>query len=93
LIALKRSGLDDRVYPRNVRIYSSFFAPRRGRFTAGQVSSDGGAPLLREVDRKINLLARLAGCFLDRRDPERIQHTVEEMLSQRIFGLALGYED
>lgn len=62
-------------------------------FTAGQVSSDGGAPLLREVDRKINLLARLAGCFLDGRDPERIQHTVEEMLSQRIFGLALGYED
>src|ERR1700726_2825907 len=62
-------------------------------FTAGQVSSDGGAPLLREVDRKINLLARLAGCFRDGRDPERIQHTVGEMLSQRIFGLALGYED
>jgi hypothetical protein len=62
-------------------------------FTAGQVSSDGGAPLLREVDRKINLLGRLAGCFLDGRDPERIQHPVEEMLSQRIYGLALGYED
>src|SRR6202166_1065942 len=62
-------------------------------FTAGQVSSDGGALLLREVDRKINLLGRLAGSFRDGRDPERIQHTVEEMLSQRIFGLALGYED
>ena len=62
-------------------------------FSAGQVSSDGGAPLLREVDRKINLLGRLAGCFLDGRDPQRIQHTVEEMLSQRILGLALGYED
>jgi hypothetical protein len=62
-------------------------------FTAGQVSSDGGAPLLREVDRKINLLGRLAVCFMDGRAPERIEHTVEEMLSQRIYGLALGYED
>ena len=63
-------------------------------FTAGQVSSDGGAPLLREVDCKINLLSRLADCFLDGRDPERVEHTVEqEMLSQRIYGLALGYED
>jgi hypothetical protein len=62
-------------------------------FTAGQVSSDGGAPLLREVDRKISLLGRLAGCFTDGRDPERVRHTVEEMLSQRIYGLALGYED
>lgn len=62
-------------------------------FTAGQVSSDGGALLLREVDGKINLLGRLAACFSDGRDPERIEHTVAEMLSQRIYGLALGYED
>jgi hypothetical protein len=62
-------------------------------FTAGQVSSDGGALLLREVDRKINLLGRLAGCFTDGRDPRLIEHTLSEMLSQRIYGLALGYED
>jgi hypothetical protein len=62
-------------------------------FTAGQVSSDGGALLLRETDRKINLFVRLAGCFTDGRDAERIEHTVEQMLSQRIYGLALGYED
>jgi Transposase DDE domain group 1 len=62
-------------------------------FTAGQVSSDGGAVLLREVDRKINLLGRLAGCFTDARDPRLIEHTLSEMLSQRIYGLALGYED
>jgi hypothetical protein len=62
-------------------------------FTAGQVCSDGGAPLLREVDRKINLLSRLAGCFMDGRDPGRVEHPVEQMLSQRIYGLALGYED
>ncbi|MFZ1120355.1 MAG: IS1380 family transposase [Candidatus Binataceae bacterium] len=62
-------------------------------FTAGQVSSDGGALLLRETDRKINLLGRLAGCFRDGRDQEQVEHKLSEMLSQRIYGLALGYED
>ena len=62
-------------------------------FSAGQVSSDGGALLLREADRKINLLGRLAACFLDGRNPERVEHPLPEMLAQRIYGLALGYED
>ncbi len=62
-------------------------------FTAGQVSTDGGALLLREVDRRINLLGRLAGCFLDGRSPFLVTHQLSEMLSQRIYGLALGYED
>ena len=53
-------------------------------FTAGQVSSDGGALLLREVDRKINLLGRLTGCFLDSRSPLLVSHQLSEMLSQRI---------
>jgi len=62
-------------------------------FTAGRVSSDGGSLLLREVDRKINLLGRLASCFTDRRSPSLVKHQLAEMLAQRIFGLALGYED
>jgi Transposase DDE domain group 1 len=62
-------------------------------FTAGQVSTEGGALLLRQVERKINLLGRLAGCFSDGRNPELIEHTLAEMVSQRIYGLALGYED
>jgi hypothetical protein len=62
-------------------------------FTAGQVSSDGGALLLREVDRKIGLLRRLAGCFSDGRWPELVTHRLPELLAQRIYGLALGYED
>ena len=62
-------------------------------FTAGQVSSDGGALLLREVDRRINLLGRLAGCFRDGRNQVLVEHKLSEMLSQRIYGLALGYED
>jgi hypothetical protein len=57
------------------------------------VSSDGGALLLREVDRKINLLGRLAGCFQDGRMPLLVKHQLAEMLAQRIYGLALGYED
>jgi hypothetical protein len=57
------------------------------------VSSDGGALLLREVDRKIKLLGRLAVCFSDGRDAARVDHPLPEMLAQRIYGLALGYED
>jgi hypothetical protein len=62
-------------------------------FTAGQISSDGGGLLLREVDRKINLVGRLAGCFRDGRSPLLVTHQLPEMLGQRIYGLALGYED
>jgi hypothetical protein len=62
-------------------------------FTVGQVSSDGGALLLRQTERKINLLGRLADCFVDGRNQKRVEHTVAEMLSQRIYGLGLGYED
>jgi hypothetical protein len=62
-------------------------------FNAGRVSSDGGSLLLREVDRKINLLGRLTSCFTDRRSASLIKHQLPEMLAQRIFGLALGYED
>jgi hypothetical protein len=62
-------------------------------FTAGRVSTDGGSLLLREADRRINLLGRLAGCFTDGRSPLLVKHPLSEMLSQRIYGLALGYED
>jgi Transposase DDE domain group 1 len=62
-------------------------------FTAGQVSGDGGALLLREVDRRINLLGRLAGCFSDGRMPLLVKHQLPQILAQRIYGLALGYED
>jgi hypothetical protein len=62
-------------------------------FNAGQVSTDGGALLLREVDGKINLVSRLADCFSDGRSPQLVKHQLPEMLAQRIYGLALGYED
>jgi hypothetical protein len=72
---------------------SSFRREVMARFDAGPVSSDGGALLLREVEQKIGLLQRLALCFHDDRDPGRIEHTVEQLIRQRVFALALGYED
>ena len=63
------------------------------QFDGGVISSDGGAVLLREVDRRLNLLPRLADCFEDRRDPKLIEHQVSELLAQRVYALALGYED
>ena len=63
------------------------------RFDGGTISSDGGAFLLRQTDKRLNLLARLAECFLDGRNQELVEHSIQEMLAQRIYGLALGYED
>lgn len=62
-------------------------------FDGGVMTSDGGALLLRETDRRLNLMPRLAECFLDRRNPLLVTHPVGEMVSQRVYGLALGYED
>ena len=63
------------------------------RFDGGTISSDGGAFLLRQTDKRLNLLPRLSGCFLDGRNQHLIEHTVAEMLAQRVYGIALGYED
>ena len=63
------------------------------RFDGGTISSDGGAFLLRQTDQRLNLLPRLAECFLDGRNQDLVEHSILEMLSQRIYGLALGYED
>jgi hypothetical protein len=62
-------------------------------FAGDWLTTDGGSLLLRQADRKIGLLRRVAGCFADYRQPERIEHRLAEMLAQRIYGLALGYED
>lgn len=63
------------------------------RFDGGIMTSDGGGLLLRETDQRLNLLARLGQCFLDARHPALVQHSVQELVSQRVYGLALGYED
>jgi len=63
------------------------------RFDGGTISSDGGALLLRQTDKRLKLLPRLAECFLDGRNQDLVEHSILEMLSQRVYGLALGYED
>ena len=63
------------------------------RFDGGTITTDGGGLLLRETDRCLNLLPRLAECFLDGRSPLLVEHTVEQLVSQRVYGLGLGYED
>ena len=62
-------------------------------FSGGTLTSDAGGLLLREVDRRCGLIDALAGCLADPRDPRRITHALRTMLAQRIYGLALGYED
>ena len=62
-------------------------------FSAGRVSSDGGGFVLREADRRLELSEQLASCFIDHRRPDLIDHTVRELVAQRVIGLALGYED
>ncbi len=62
-------------------------------FGGGYLSSDGGGLILRELERHSGLLRDFAGCFVDYRDSRYIEHSVEELVSQRIHGLVLGYED
>ena len=64
-----------------------------GDFTGGSLSSDGGVLLLRQIDRGLGLTRSLAGCFRDRRDPRFVEPSLPELLAQRLYALALGYED
>ena len=63
------------------------------RFDQAQASTDGGVVLLKALDDRLQLTDRLAACLPDRRDPDKVRHAVRDLLRQRIFGLACGYED
>ena len=62
-------------------------------FDGGFISTNGGAMLLREVELLRRIISRLAACFVDRRDPELIEFSAQELVAQRVMGLALGFED
>ena len=74
-----------------------FRAPGRrsvtGRFDGGRISSDAGGVLLREVDKRTGVTARVSRCFVDHRNRASVEHSVHELVSQRVYGIALGYED
>ena len=65
----------------------------RAQFDGGAITSDGGGLLLREVEKRIGILNQFAACFSDYRNADLIEHTVQELVAQRVYGLALGYED
>lgn len=62
-------------------------------FDAGRVTSDGGLLLVRELTIRSGLFRRFAACFTDHRDPSRIEHSVVDLLAQRVLGIVCGYED
>jgi len=62
-------------------------------FNGGNISSDSGGLLLKQTEQVTGIIAQFAGCFEDHRDPDLIEHTVEHLIAQRVYGLALGYED
>src|SRR5215831_19444826 len=62
-------------------------------FDGGEVSSDGGLLLLRKLERRLGLIDAVARVLADPRDPQRVQHSLVDMLRQRVFGLVQGYED
>jgi hypothetical protein len=65
----------------------------RGQFDGGAITTEAGGLLLREVEKRTGIIAQFAACFRDHRDPERIEHTLKELVAQRVYALALGYED
>ena len=65
----------------------------RGEFAGGAITSDAGGLLLREVEKRTGIIQQFAACFRDQRKAERIEHRAEELVAQRVYGLALGYED
>ena len=74
------------------------FTPVEGRrvvaaFDGGRMTSDAGAMLLSATERVIDVVGRFAGCFADYRAPELIEHEVRTLVGQRVYGIALGYED
>lgn len=62
-------------------------------FQGGTVTSDAGLTLIADLDRKLQITSRFAGCFDDYREPNRIEHSIESLIAQRVYGLVQGYED
>jgi len=63
------------------------------RFDGGDITSDGGALLLKKLEEQAGIVQRFAACFTDYRSADRIEHPLLDLIKQRVFGLALGYED
>jgi len=80
-------------YSHKLKLNRLFSRDIIAKFDGGNITSDCGAFLLREVEKRTHMLKRLSECFTDRRNPRFIEHTVEDLIKQRVFGIAVGYED
>ena len=85
--------MDTQCIPTQLEFHSLGKREVVGKFDGGNITSDAGGLLLRETEKRTGILSRFAECFRDLRDPELIEHTVAELVAQRVYGLALGYED
>lgn len=62
-------------------------------FSGGPITTDGGLILIAQIDQQYQISERLAACFEDQRDPARVQHSLTNLVAQRLYGLVQGYED
>ncbi len=76
-----------------IKFQNNFKREVVGSFDGGSITSDAGGLLLRKVERSVGIIERFAACFSDHRNPDYIEHSVNELLGQRIYGICLGYED
>lgn len=79
--------------PKQFRFEQPKSPPVVVNFNGGLVTSDAGLTLITEIDRKLQITSQFAQCFQDYRKPNRIDHSIESLIKQRIYGLVMGYED
>jgi len=79
--------------PKPIEFHRSGSREVVAQFDGGNITSDAGGLILREVEQRTGILKKFAACFVDYRDPEAIEHPVEDLVAQRTYGLCLGYED
>lgn len=76
-----------------IKFQNNFEKEVVGSFDGGSITSDAGGLLLRRVEQSAGIIERFAACFSDHRNPDYIEHSVKELVGQRVYGLCLGYED
>ena len=89
----EEAALDTQCIPEQLEFHRLGRRSVAGRFDGARISPDGGGTLLREADVRIGLTSHLARCFPDYRNPQSVEHSVGTLFAQRIYGVALGYED
>ena len=98
MVQLNKTNVTEKILMTNCSTRTASFSPLKSKkiecdFTGGKITSDAGVLLIREIDKKISLTEKIARLIPDRRNPSYTTHSVLQMVRQRVYGLALGYED